>query len=115
MLGRLIAHPLTALSRIPEALHIYEQVRLPSAQSIASLSLSTGWMYLLAAPGYYDGTRREDNLDERGISAYERDGMEAIKQEVLRRWDTVDAISGALQAWEDAESKLHAVVGPMAN
>ena len=115
MLGRLIAHPLTTLSRIPEALHIYEQIRLPFARSVASLSLSTGWLYQFEAPGYYDGTRREDDLDERGISAYERNGMEAIKQEVLKQWNSMNVSSGVLQAWEDAESKLHAAVGPMAN
>ncbi|KAG8215970.1 hypothetical protein J3R82DRAFT_7952 [Butyriboletus roseoflavus] len=115
VLGRLIAHPLTTLSRIPKALHIYEEIRLPFARSLASLSLSTGWMHMFAAPGYYDGTRREDDLDERGISAYEREGMETIKQEILRRVDSMDMVSGALQAWEDAESKLRAVVGPMAN
>lgn len=61
------------------------------------------------APEYYDGTRREDDLDERGISAYEREGMETIKQEILRRWNWVDELSGALPAWKDAESKLQAV------
>ena len=35
------------------------------------------------APGYYDGTRREDDLDDCGIGAYEREGMETIKQEIM--------------------------------
>ena len=111
MLGRLIAHPLTTLSRIPDALRIYEEIRLPLAQSIASLSLSTGWMYAFMAPGYYDGTRKEDDLDERGVGAYEREGMETMKQEIDRRWDFMDELSGALQAWKDAESKLQALAG----
>ncbi|KAG8216148.1 hypothetical protein J3R82DRAFT_8154 [Butyriboletus roseoflavus] len=109
VLGRLIAHPLTTLSRLPDALRIYEEIRLPFAHSVASLSLSTGWMYAFMAPGYYDGTRKEGDLDERGISAYEKEGMEALKQEILRRWDFMDESSGALRAWKDAESKLQAL------
>ncbi|KAG8216147.1 hypothetical protein J3R82DRAFT_8153 [Butyriboletus roseoflavus] len=109
VLGRLIAHPLTPLSRIPDALRIYEEIRLPFVRSVASLSLSTGWMYAFMAPGYYDGTRKEDDLDERGISAYEKEGMEALKQEIMRRWDFMDELSGPLQAWEGAELKLQAL------
>ncbi|KAF8432728.1 hypothetical protein L210DRAFT_3650186 [Boletus edulis BED1] len=106
VLGRLIAHPLTSLSRVQDALRIYEDVRLPIALSVASHSLSTGWMYSFLAPGYYDGARTEDDLDDSGIGSYEREGMEVIKQELLRRWDILDGLKGALQAWEDAELKL---------
>ncbi|KAF8133281.1 hypothetical protein EV363DRAFT_1448766 [Boletus edulis] len=106
VLGRLIAHPLTSLSRVQDALRIYEDVRLPIALSVASHSLSTGWMYSFLAPGYYDGARTEDDLDDSGIGSYEKEGMEVIKQELLRRWDILDGLKGALQAWEDAELKL---------
>jgi salicylate hydroxylase len=115
ILGRLIAHSLTPLSRIQDALRIYEEIRFPFACSVASISLSTGWMHAFMAPGYYDGTRNEDDLDECGIGAYEREGMETIKQEILRRWDFMDESSSALQAWEDAELKLKALAGQMAN
>ena len=111
MLGRLIAHPLTTLSRVRDALHTYEEIRLPFAHSVASLSLSTGWMYTFMAPGYYDGTRKEEDLDDRGIGAYEREGMEVIKQEILKRWDFMDSSRSALQAWVDAELKLQALAG----
>ncbi|KAF8424451.1 FAD/NAD(P)-binding domain-containing protein [Boletus edulis BED1] len=106
VLGRLIAHPLTSLSRVQDALRIYEDVRLPIALSVASHSLSTGWMYSFLAPGYYDGARTEDDLDDSGIGSYEREGMEVIKQELLRRWGILDGLKDALQAWEDAELKL---------
>ncbi|KAH0831257.1 hypothetical protein J3R83DRAFT_13890 [Lanmaoa asiatica] len=109
VLGRLIAHPLTTPHRIQGALRIYEEIRLPFARSVASLSLSTGWMYPFMAPGYYDGTRKDDDLDEMGISAYEREGMETLKQEILRRWDWMNELGGALPAWKDAESKLQAL------
>ena len=72
-------------------------------------------MYTFNAPGYYDGTRREDDLDERGISSYEREGMETIKQEVLKHWDLMDESSSAVQTWKDAESRLHALAGQIAN
>ena len=63
------------------------------------------------APGYYDGTRREDDLDDCGISSYEREGMEAIKQETLKQWDFMDELNSAVQAWKDAELKLQASTG----
>jgi len=108
VLGRLIAHPLTSLSRIPDALHIYEEVRFPIARDVAKLSLSSGWMYSFMEPGLYDGGRKQDDVDSSGISAYERDGMESIKQEDVRRWDWLEGLSSALQQWEEAESKLTA-------
>ncbi|KAG6380303.1 hypothetical protein JVT61DRAFT_8412 [Boletus reticuloceps] len=111
VLGRLIAHPLTSLSRVQDALRIYEDVRLPVALSVASLSSSTGWMNSFMAPGYYDGARTGDDLDDSGIGSYEREGMEVIKQEILRRWDIMDELKGALQTWEDAELKLRMLVG----
>lgn len=60
-------------------------------------------------PGYYDGRRDGDDLDEHGIGSYERDGMETIKQEILRRWSFMDNLSSAPQVWKDAESKLYAL------
>ncbi|KAI9567711.1 hypothetical protein HD554DRAFT_937014 [Boletus coccyginus] len=110
VIGRLIAHPLTTLSRVRDALHIYEEIRFPFARSVASLSLSTGWLYTFMAPGYYDGTRKDDDLDDRGIGTYEREGMEAIKQEILKRQDFLDGSRSASQAWVDAELKLQALV-----
>jgi salicylate hydroxylase len=110
VLGRLIAHPLMSLSRVGDALRIYEEIRFPFACAVASYSLSTGWMYALMAPGYYDGTRHADDLDDKGIGAYEQEGLETIKQEILRRWDFMDDSKSAPQVWEEAESKLKALV-----
>ncbi|KAI9567710.1 hypothetical protein HD554DRAFT_2173110 [Boletus coccyginus] len=111
VLGRLIAHPLTTLPHVRDALHIYEEIRFPFARSVASLSLLTGWMHTFMAPGYYDGTRKEEDLDDMGIGAYEREGMETIKQEVFKRWDFMNDSRTAPQAWEDAELKLQALAG----
>ena len=113
MLGRLIAHPLTPLSRVQDVLRIYEEIRFPIARSIASLSLSAGWMYTFMAPGYYDGTRNENDLDSCGIGSYEKEGMETIKQEILKQWDFMDESISAVWTWEDAELKLQALAGQM--
>jgi salicylate hydroxylase len=111
VLGRLLAHPLTPLSRVQDVVHIYEEIRFPIARSLASLSLSAGWMYTFMAPGYYDGTRDGSDLDDCGVGAYEKEGMEAIKQEILKQEDFMDKSSSALQAWEDAELKLQVLAG----
>jgi len=109
VLGRLIAHPLTSLSRISDALRIYEEVRLPIARDVAKVSLSTGWMYSFMEPGLYDGGRKDVDVDSSGISAYEREGMESIKQEDQKRLGWLEGLSSALQQWEEAESKLTAL------
>ena len=115
MLGRLITHPLTTTARIADVLRIYEAIRFPFAQTVARYSLSTGWMYLFMEPGYYDGTRQEGDLDDKGVSAYERVGVETMRQEIVRRWDWVDESKSALHAWVEAEAKLLALVGQLSN
>ena len=67
------------------------------------------------APGYYDGARREDDPDDCGIGAYEREGMELMKQEIFKHWDFMDDSRSAPQAWEDAELKLQELAGQIAN
>ena len=63
-------------------------------------------MYMFMEPGYYDGSRKEEDLDDRGIGVYEREGMEVIKQEILKWWDLMHDSRSAPKAWEDAELKL---------
>lgn len=115
MLGRLIAHPFTTLDRIQEALRIYENIRLPFARSMASISLSKGRMGSFMEPGFYDGTTRDDNLDDKGISEYEREGMDTIRQEIEKQMHFMEESGGALTAWHEAELKLQALVGQVAN
>ncbi|KAF8128576.1 hypothetical protein EV363DRAFT_1339975 [Boletus edulis] len=93
------------------ALSIYEETRFPFACSVASFSLSTGWMHTFLEPGYYDGTRDGpgDDLDDRGIGACEREGMERIKEEIFRLWGVVDDSPSAPQLWHEVESKLQAL------
>ena len=66
-------------------------------------------MYTFMEPGYYDGTRNEE--DECGIGACEKEGMETMKQEILKRWNFMDDSRSAPQVWEDAELKLKALAG----
>jgi len=115
ILGQLIAHPLTPLSRVQDALRIYEEIRFPFARSVASLSLEAGWLSTFNAPGYYDGTRRDDDLDEHSIGSYEREGMETVRQETLKQSDFMDESSSAVQVWKDAELKLQALAGQITN
>ena len=72
-------------------------------------------MYNFTAPGYYDGTRRDDDLDDRDIGSYEREGMESIKQEILKQWAFMDESISVLQVWEDAELKLQVLAGSITN
>ena len=67
-------------------------------------------MYAFMAPGYYDGRRIGNDLDEHGVGSYEREGMEAIKREVDKRWSVLDEARSAPQAWKEAELKLQALV-----
>ena len=72
-------------------------------------------MYNFTAPGYYDGTRRDDDSDDCDIGSYEREGMESIKQEILKQWAFIDESISVLQVWEDAELKLQALAGSITN
>ena len=115
VLGRLITHPLATLSWISDVFRIYEAIRLPFAQTVARYSLSTGWLYLFMEPGYYDGARKEEGPDDRGMSTYEREGMDTMKQEILRRWQWMEESKSALHAWVEPEGKLQALLGQAAD
>ncbi|KIJ63596.1 hypothetical protein HYDPIDRAFT_92068 [Hydnomerulius pinastri MD-312] len=110
VLGRLLAHPLTTLSRVQDALSIYQDIRLPFSTSVASNSFEMGWLYIFMDPGHYDGTRQEGDLDERGISAHERAGMEKLKQTMLEKWEWMEK-GGAIEEWGEAELRLKEKAG----
>ncbi|KAF9224870.1 FAD/NAD(P)-binding domain-containing protein [Gyrodon lividus] len=110
VLGRLLAHPLTTLARVPDALRIYQDIRLPFGSSVASNSLSIGWMGHFMAPGYYDGTRKDEDLDDRGISAFEREEMNKLEQAILKRWEWMEK-DGAIEEWQEAEQRLREEAG----
>ena len=72
-------------------------------------------MYSFMAPGYYDGTRDGDDLDDCGIGSYEKEGMDVLKQEILKGWNTLHESRSAPQAWVDAELKLQVLASQIAN
>jgi len=111
VLGRLLAHPLSTLSNVPDILRIYQDIRLPLGSSVASQSFSTGCMYMYLAPGHYDGTRKEEDLDDRGVSAFEKDGMDKLQHAILEQWEWVETLDGALEDWKVAEGRLRDKVG----
>ncbi|KAF9238917.1 hypothetical protein BU15DRAFT_62188 [Melanogaster broomeanus] len=110
VLGRLLAHRLTTLASVPDVLHIYQDVRLPFGSSVASNSFATGLMFMFMAPGYYDGTRKKEDLDDRGVSAFEKDGMDKLRQAIVKQWDWME-IGGPLEEWKEAEERLRDKLG----
>ncbi|KAG0707085.1 hypothetical protein DFH29DRAFT_1066512 [Suillus ampliporus] len=88
VLGRLLAHPLTTLDNVPVALKLYQDVRLPFAQSVARESERTGRMY---------------ESDEREV-------LEIQKEKILEQWKWEENI-GAVAQWSEAERKLQESVG----
>jgi len=99
VLGRLLAHPLTTLSKVPAALKTYQDVRLPIAQSIARGSEHMGNIYQFCLPGYYDGTDRGNMREE----------IEILKEKILDLWSW-EGEGGAITEWVQAESHLREIL-----
>ncbi|KIJ63562.1 hypothetical protein HYDPIDRAFT_29357 [Hydnomerulius pinastri MD-312] len=108
ILGRLLADPRVGLAQVPKALKVYQDIRLPFTSWVARGSFNMGWMYLLMAPGYYDGTRAIEGeaVDERGVGEHERKGMERVQETILREWEWLGEC-GALEVWAKAEAELN--------
>ncbi|KAG2126583.1 hypothetical protein DEU56DRAFT_959331 [Suillus clintonianus] len=100
VLGRLLAHPLTTLDKVPTALKVYQNVRLPFAQSVARESERTGYMYDFFSPGYHDGTDRGNEQEER----------EVLKRKIVDQWNWAGE-GGAVAEWLKAERQLQENVG----
>ena len=56
VLGRWLADPRTSLSRVPDVLRIYQDVRLPFARKVVRDAGKVGLMYEFNYPGLYDGS-----------------------------------------------------------
>ena len=67
VLGRLLANSLTTLDTVTVALKVYQDVRLPSAQSVARESERRGHMLNFNTPDYHDGTDRGNEREEMNI------------------------------------------------
>ncbi|KAI0915573.1 hypothetical protein AcV5_003758 [Taiwanofungus camphoratus] len=76
ILGRLLAHPLTTLSRVSEVLRIYQSIRLPFAHTIQQRARETGRMCEFNGPGYYGGEECHD----------ERERLAELGEALYRQW-----------------------------
>ncbi|OCH85258.1 FAD/NAD(P)-binding domain-containing protein [Obba rivulosa] len=99
ILGRLLAHPLTTLARVPEVLKLYESARLPFAAAVLRRSRLTGLLYEFSAPGGYDGAGREN----------ERAHLEGVARDIYAQWEWQWEGDGD-EVWEGVEERLRVIV-----
>ncbi|KAH7915887.1 hypothetical protein BJ138DRAFT_1132302 [Hygrophoropsis aurantiaca] len=95
VLGRLLAHELTTIETLPNALQIYQDIRLPFANYVARESYTTGFMYDFLASGYFDGLDRTNEAEE----------LEKLHQAIVRQWDW-QVKDGSIEEWVEAEKRL---------
>ncbi|KAM5530281.1 hypothetical protein V8D89_016060 [Ganoderma adspersum] len=101
VLGRWLADPRTSLSRVPDVLRIYQDVRLPFARKVVRDAGKVGLMYEFNYPGLYDGSSisasskaEEDELLKKQITElYE--GIQNLwrwqwQEKVEDQWDEVE-------------------------
>lgn len=104
VLGRLLAHPLTTLDKVPAALKIYQDVRLPFAQLVARNSDRAGRMFQFNVPGYYDGTNRGNEGEE----------LDILEETIMSHFDS-QGQGGAPAEWQQAQRNLEESVGLCSN
>jgi len=92
ILGRLLAHAATTLDRLPQALKIYEDVRMSYARQVAEDSKANGVAYEFLRPGHAGCARTTEILGDEARVIRERWGR------------TVQ--SGAVEEWREAERRL---------
>ncbi|KAJ8597700.1 FAD/NAD(P)-binding domain-containing protein [Rhizopogon salebrosus TDB-379] len=100
VLGRLLAHPLTTLDKVPVALKIYQDIRLPFAQLVARNSDRAGRMFQFNVPGYYDGTNRGNEGEE----------LDILEETIMSHFDS-QGQGGAPAEWQQAQRNLEESVG----
>ncbi|KZT67054.1 FAD/NAD(P)-binding domain-containing protein [Daedalea quercina L-15889] len=76
ILGRLLAHRLMTVERIPEILRIYQSIRLPYGHTIVRRAQETGKHCEFDAPGEFDGRECPD----------ERERLEALGKKLAGQW-----------------------------
>ncbi|KAL6299978.1 hypothetical protein BKA93DRAFT_819684 [Sparassis latifolia] len=101
ILGRLLAHPHTNLTLVPDVLRIYEGIRLPFGSGVIRTTRKTGLLYEFNAPGYYDGTAPHDDGERLQLQAL----GEAIREQWKWQWEEPFDLQ-----WEQAEEALEHLV-----
>lgn len=74
LLGRLLADSATTKSNIPKALKIYQDIRLPVANEVVSISRDVGLMYEFNG-AEYDGSDRDDH-----------EAIQRWREAILEKW-----------------------------
>ncbi|EIW81187.1 FAD/NAD(P)-binding domain-containing protein [Coniophora puteana RWD-64-598 SS2] len=97
LLGRLLAHPRTALADVPRALAIFEGICKPNAERVADKSMENGKLYDF----YTEDPLLQPGEDERSPAALERRREKLVNA----RQAIVDA-EDPLKQWERAEGLL---------
>ena len=95
ILGRLLTHPLTNLAHVPEALRIYQSIRLPYGHTILRRAQATGKHCEFDAPGEYDGAECTD----------EPERLAALGKKLAEQWSWQWQEHFDDQ-WEEAEAAL---------
>ncbi|TBU59381.1 hypothetical protein BD310DRAFT_1010505 [Dichomitus squalens] len=103
ILGRWLADPQITLSRVPDVLRIYQDVRLPFARKVVRDAGKAGLMYEFNYPGLYDGSPISASSEEQEVDLLKKplDELgEAIRD--LWRWQWEEKVD--LQ-WDVAEAR----------
>jgi salicylate hydroxylase len=94
ILGRILSHPSTSLTNIPQVLRFYQEIRLPFANNIVQQARLTGLMYEFNAPGHYDGERGADEQAE----------LKKVGETIEKQWEwQVIPNGGPNEDWRQAE------------
>ncbi|TFY56049.1 hypothetical protein EVG20_g9082 [Dentipellis fragilis] len=93
LLGRILSHNDTTPEIIPQALQIYQDIRLSFSQAVVARSRETGLMYEFNGPEY-DGVDREDE-----------ESLGRWRKRICDRWQFQWNEDPEGQ-WEEAESRL---------
>lgn len=99
VLGRMLAHPSLTLDKIPDALRIYEEIRLPFANTVVKESEITGLLY------EFNGTMY-DGLDR----SKEREELHTLAKQIEKQWEW-HWTKEFDEDWERAETLLSDVLG----
>ncbi|KAI1794422.1 hypothetical protein LXA43DRAFT_1059245 [Ganoderma leucocontextum] len=108
ILGRWLADPRTSLSRVPDVLRIYQDVRLPLARKVVRDAGRVGLMYEFNYPGLYDGSpiSASSEEEEEELLRQQLSGLqEAIRD--MWRWQWQEKVE---DQWDEVERQYSKIV-----
>ena len=108
VLGRWLADPRTSLSRVPDVLRIYQDVRLPFARKVVRDAGKVGRMYEFNYPGLYDASPISASSKEEGEELLNKQIAElydAIRD--LWRWQWQERVE---DQWDEVERQYSKIM-----